>query len=79
MREKNNAINYDLNYDYIKKLAMFFKKMNYGELFTALVLMERYTFIDDIKILTNDEIKNAHKKYGEYLKSKDTLINRRWL
>ena len=32
-----------LNYNYIKKLAIFLKKENLQELFTALVLTERYT------------------------------------
>lgn len=79
MRTVDNNKNGDINYDYIKKLTIFFKTMNYGELFTSLVLMEKYLYVDDIKILTKKEIKKAHDKYADYLKSKETLINRKWL
>jgi len=67
------------NYNYIKKLAIFLKKENLEDLFTALVLTERYALIDDIRILTKEEIRDANKKYFEYLKSSETLVNRRWL
>ena len=71
--------NREVNYNYIKKLTIFFKKCSLEDLFTALVLNERYTLIDDIKILTKEEIKDAHKKYSLYLKSRQSLIDRRWL
>ncbi len=69
----------DINYNYIRRLTIFLKKEKLCDLFPALVLAERYLLVDDIKILTKKEIKDAYKKYAEYLKSKDTLINRRWL
>lgn len=69
----------DLNYNYIKKLAIFLKKEDLQELFTALVLTEKYSMLDDLRILTRKEIYDASKKYSKYLKSNDTLINRRWL
>ena len=69
----------DLNYNYIRRLAIFLKKENLQDLFTALVLMERYQLIDDIRVLKRSEILRASDKYPEYLKGEDTLINRRWL
>lgn len=76
---ETNITRVDINYNYIKKLAIFLKKENLQELFTALVLTERYTFIDDIRILTRKEIDDANKKYSEFVRSRDTLMNRRWL
>ena len=69
----------EINYNYIKKLAIFFKKSDLEDLFTALVLNERYTLIDDIRILTKEEIKDAHKKYSLYLKSRQPIVDKRWL
>lgn len=71
--------NKGINYNYIKKLAIFLKKENLEELFTALVLTERYTLIDDIRILTRKEIQDAHKKYILYVRSRQSLLDRRWL
>ena len=68
-----------INYNYIRKLAVFLKKENLEELFTALVLTERYALMDDIKVLTNKEILDAHKKYGLYLKSREPMINKKFL
>ena len=69
--------NIDLNYNYIKKLAIFLKKESLEDLFTALVLVERYTLVDDLRVLKKKEILNANSKYPKYLKSKETMINRR--
>lgn len=69
----------ELNYNYIKKLAIFLKKEDLQELFTALVLTERYSMLDDLRILTRKEIYDASKKYSQYLKSNQTLIDKRWL
>lgn len=68
-----------INYNYIKKLAIFLKKENLEELFTALVLTERYTLIDDIRMLTKKEIFDAHKKYAKFIRSRIPMINERWL
>ena len=68
-----------LRYNYIKKLAIFLKKGDLEELFTALVLCEKYSLIDDIRQLTKKEIFEAHKKYGLYLKSRQPLLDKRWL
>ena len=76
MTEIENRI---LRYNYIKKLAIFLKKENLEELFTALVLCERYTLIDDLRMLTKKEIFDAHKKYSLYLKSRKCLLDVRWL
>ena len=79
IRTETNIKTTDLNYNYIKKLAIFLKKENLQELFTAMVINEKYTLIDDIRILTRKEIDEAGKKYSEFVKSRDTLINRRWI
>lgn len=68
-----------LRYNYIKKLAIFLKKENLEELFTALVLTERYTLIDDIRMLTKKEIFDAHKKYAKFIRSRIPMIDERWL
>ena len=79
IRTETNIKTTDLNYNYIKKLAIFLKKENLQELFTAMVINEKYALIDDIRILTRKEIDDAGKKYSEFVKSRDTLINRRWI
>jgi len=76
---ETNITRVDINYNYIKKLAIFLKKENLQELFTALVLTERYTFIDDLRRLTRKEIDDANKKYSEFVRSRDSLLNRRWI
>ena len=68
-----------INYNYIKKLAIFLKKENLEELFTALVLTEKYALIDDLRLLTREEIMKAHKKYSLYLNSRQPLVDNRWL
>lgn len=76
MAEIENRI---LRYNYIKKLAIFLKKENLEELFTALVLCEKYSLIDDIKQLTKKEIFDAHKKYAKFIRSRIPLVDMRWL
>jgi hypothetical protein len=67
-------------YSYVKALAMELKRINIKDLFLALVLYEICETKDGIKKITNEDInKIVRSKYEKYLKSKESLLNERWL